>query len=294
MIASFAYMGGLPFLWFTEVRRATPYLRQHYGQAAITFLLLFAVFAAFAVSISVLSYALIFHRSFYEGVHLERHLLTLVRRLSLCWVVFWAFGLALALLGSTREVLLVTALACRRRLVGAGVLILAAVYVAAACVAPFAIHAASLTHDDARPGELYFIYEDLGKVPRWVFTLGLYRMSLAAREHWGADSVVALRLSEDAIRRARAEGRLVVLATHGKADGLLCNGKFVTPTQVARMPAGQKLAYVYLTSCDSGAQKEAWETAFAPAEVVTYDRLTAIVEHAWWLWFDGPEVIRGL
>ena len=293
-LAAACYLGGLPFLWRSIARRGDDFPRRHAGQAAITFLMLFAVFGAFSVSIAVLSYALIFHRDVYEGVHLERHLLTLVRRMTLCWMVFWAFGLALALLGSSREVLLVTRLAGNARLTALGVVLLAAVYLLAACAAPFAIHASSLTRSDAAPGDAYFIYEDLGKVPRWVFTLGFYRISLAAKERWGPGRVVALRLSEEAILRSRAEGRFVFLATHGKADGLLCDGKFVTPEDVSAMPAGEDLAFVYLTGCDSGTQEQAWTGAFAPAKVVTYPRLTAIVEHAWWMWFEGPKIVRAL
>ena len=106
--------------------------------------------------------------------------------------------------------------------------------------------------------------------------------------------MAAPRFAAGTRRRGRAEGGLVVVATHGKADGLLCDGKFVTPEDVSAMPAGEDLAFVYLTGCDSGTQEQAWTGAFAPAKVVTYPRLTAIVEHAWWMWFEGPKIVRAL
>ena len=31
-----------------------------------------------------------------------------------------------------------------------------------------------------------------------------------------------------------------------------------------------------------------------PAEVKTYNRLTAVVEHLWWIWREGPRRIRAL
>ena len=60
------------------------------------------------------------------------------------------------------------------------------------------------------------------------------------------------------------------------------------------MPQSDRLEFVYLTGCDSGAQETAWKNAFAPARVVTYNRLTSVFEHIWWLWVRAPRVVRGL
>ena len=62
----------------------------------------------------------------------------------------------------------------------------------------------------------------------------------------------------------------------------------------AGLPGSGRLRFVYLAGCDSGILREAWEKALAPARVVTQDHLASTLQHVWWLWRDGPRVIRDL
>jgi len=68
----------------------------------------------------------------------------------------------------------------------------------------------------------------------------------------------------------------------------------VSPGNAARYGTGKDLRFVYITGCDSGAQAEAWERQLAPAEVVTFNRLSAWLEHIYWLLFRGADAIRRL
>ncbi len=288
------YLGAAPFFWAARTRRKNAYLRHHFEQALAIFLLLFLLTALFAALVLLLSYTMIHQRALYDQTHPEPHLLTFVRRLYLCWLVFWAYGIGLALFGSTRHMPIVAFIASRRGLRGTAMAVFVVLYGAAALTVPVAAHASLLIRTDERPGEVLLLYEDIGKFPRFLFALGFYNISRTANARWGDGSVVALRLTEEAIQRAVKEGRFVFIGSHGRAQGLLLKTGYVSPEDVKAMGAKSQLQYVYLTSCDSGAQKEAWEDAFAPAEVITYDRYTAVVEHAWWLWFRAPATIRAL
>ena len=294
LIAFSSYFGVVPVLWFLSSHRAKPFIEHHLRQATGIFMLLGVVIVTFAVTIVGLSYALVFEREWYEAVRIEGHMLNFTRKFFLCWLVFWVYGGAAALLGSQQEMPIVRLLTCRKRLLRVTVLLIALAWLAAACVTPFAVHARTLARHDAAPAQVYMLYDDLNKVPRWIFTLGFYRISLAAAEQWGNESIVAVKLTKENIERALRDGRFVFIASHGKAQGLLMNKKWVKPGDVRSMEVNPGIEFVYLTSCDSGAQKKAWEDAFAPAEVVTFDRLTAIIEHAWWMWFRGPEQIAAM
>ncbi len=258
------------------------------------FSMLLFILMAFVLAVLALSYVMLQYRSFYDLIHPEPHTLNITRKLILCWVVFWGFAAILALRGSVSEMPLVAFLSKRRRLIPITAAAWIVVYTTLLALLPLSLHAASLTRQDEAPGTVYLLYEDIDRFPRWLFTLGFYRISLAATERWGHGQVVALRLTQDSLKRALREGRFVFIGSHGMKEGLLLKSGFVLPKDIRKWGVNPKLRFVYLTSCDSGTQKEAWEAAFAPAKVVTYGRLTALLEHIWWLWFKGPDIIRSL
>jgi hypothetical protein len=180
------------------------------------------------------------------------------------------------------------------------------------------IHATSLTRQDDEPAPVYLLYDDMGLIPRGVFNLGFYRITLAATERWGPGSVVVAPLDEQHLQLALNHGKFVFLACHGR-DGDIAtphlrivphplfpgaleqphHGVFVTIRNTdspeepwIALPARQSLQLVYNTACDSGAKAELWEAAFAPAEVKTFDRLSTVAEHIVWLWGEGPDRVR--
>ena len=57
---------------------------------------------------------------------------------------------------------------------------------------------------------------------------------------------------------------------------------------------GPRLRLIYLTACDGGQKATQWEEVFAPAHVISFDRLSAVLEHVYWLWRAGPSEIRAL
>ena len=178
-------------------------------------------------------------------------------------------------------------------LLSAGVDLVAAVD-APIVLAPLAVHANRLVTRDPAQGKVFMLYDDLGRFPRSLFSLAMYRLSLASVYTWGPESAVLLPLGADTIDIAVKQGIFVFIGSHGTARGLLLNGRYYRPEDVPGREAGKGPKYVYLASCDSGAQRTAWEEAFRPAVVKTYDRLTPTLEHLWWLWSEGPEILRRL
>ncbi len=288
------YLFGAPFILPGAARRLTGFRQAHYGAAMGSWFLLCLVLLALVLAVACLSVVMIFARALYERLHLEPYLLDLVWKAFLAWGVVHIFCAVHAAWGWQGRLPLVSWLG-ERPMVRATVRTAAAiVLLLATAVAALGFHATTLTRSDERPGKLYMVYEDNGIVPGWVFSLGMYRMASAASEVFGPGETVLLRISHEHLRRAFREGTVVVVGSHGQAQGLISEKRWFTPLDLKAGEVGQQLRYVYLTGCDSGAQGLDWERVLRPAQVATHDRLTAVVEHVWWMWFTGPELLRDI
>jgi len=291
--AAACYLGLLPLVNLVCGRNSL-FLSHHYRQAAILFGVLLGLIAILAGTLLILSYLLVYHRDFYEGTRLEVHSLGIVRKLFLAWAVFWTFGLGMALFGAARPLPLVHRLARRDRAVRAARIGLGAVYLLILALVPIVIHASSLVPKSRESGAVYMVYEDNRIFPRWLFALAFYPMARAAESTYGPGSAVLLKISRENVAKALAGGRVVFVGSHGTTRGLMLHNDWLLPRDLAALTKNDALKFVYLTGCDSGDQRDAWVDALAPADVVTYDRLSASLEHAWWLWFRGPEKVRAV
>jgi hypothetical protein len=270
-----------------------------------------------------LSYLLVYRRDLYErlpplgGWDGPVRDVLLFAPAFLGWLVAWLGGLLLALFGSRRTLPLIKSIARRPLLLRSAIAGNTSLLAATALTTALALHTSSLTRDDDEPAAAYLLYDDMGVVPRWVMNLGFYRVSLAAQARWGPGSVVVAPLDEHHLRLALRHGRFVFLACHGQAGEITTQGLRITPSPLAEvgatamrglcvandkgddrygqwrfLEAGQDLRFVYNSACDSGSKAGEWEQALAPAEVRTFGRLSAVVEHLLWLWSDGPNRVR--
>ncbi len=288
------YLGVAPLFVCAKKLRSKPFLHHHHSQA-MGLILVGLIFLLVSILLILgISYMMVHFRPVYDAFHPEALLRSFMRKLFIIWATIAAFSIALALVGSCRPVPLIHRLGKKRRVVMAATVLTWVLYIMGATGAFMAWQADRTVRDDPRPGAAYLLFEDNDLFPRCLLSLGFYRVSAAANEKWGQGSVVMLKLSEDSLRRALREGRFVFIGSHGTAQGMIMKEGFVGPEHVLEMEKNAALQFVYLAGCDSGAQRAIWEAAFQPAEVVTHDRLTAVLEHLWWLWIRGPEIVRRL
>ncbi len=292
LVAAAYYCGIAPLLAWT--RRGRPYREHHYAQALAVWFGLLAIGLLYAVVSLFLSYVLVYRRDWYEDTWLEPTLLATVRRGFLCWLVFWAFSVFWALRGSWGAVPLLGRLVRRPWAMTASgigcVLFIATVALTAAATA----HAKSLTREGGTPAKAYMLYDDMGFVPHWIFDLGFYPIALQSTAKWGRDSVVVEPLTRKGLAKAFASGTFVFVLSHGTEEGLYTSKLRIRPANAAPRGANEDLQFVYITGCDSGALAREWERTLAPAKVVTFDRLSAWLEHIWWLLFRGAGVVRSM
>jgi len=55
---------------------------------------------------------------------------------------------------------------------------------------------------------------------------------------------------------------------------------------------GKDLQFVYLSQCYGGRKSAEWQQALAPAEIVTFDRLSTDLEALWWLLVEAPQRLQ--
>jgi hypothetical protein len=288
------YLGSLPFYAFHPGRRSDTFSKFHYGQAASLILALAGLAFTLLITALVLSYLLVHHRDFYEGYQLERYSLGIIRKLFLAWAVFWGFGLCLAATGSTRPMPLLHRIAWRPAIWRAACVVLIGCYGTIGILVPIAFHGETMAPVDHTTGTVQLLYEDNGIFPRWLFLLAFYPMTSRATALWGDGSVAIQRFDRESAARAFAEANIIYLGTHGTEKGLMLKDGWLRPGDLEDITVNPALRFVYLSGCDSGQQRDGWLSALSPAEVVTYDRLSAVLEHVWWLWFRGPEKLKTL
>lgn len=294
LLAISFYLGFAP-IYYCLKRPSHPYIAHHLRQSLALFSMLIAVVILFALFVIAISYTMVYHRTLFEQYHLEPLVLTWTRRLFLCWLVCWGFALALAIARSTNVMPLVGRIMNWAWLLKACVVAVLLFYALVPITILMTLHASTmLTPDHTESPRVIMLYDDVNRYPAWIFHLGFYRMALAAETRWGEGAIVAEKITPERLETAMRQANLIFLGTHGQAQGLLINGKYFTPEDLQVPKRKRQLQYVYLAGCDSGAQRKAWEDTFAPARVITYDRLTAMLEHIWWLWVEGPRVLQSL
>ncbi len=288
-----SYFGLAPFLLPIVARRDDSLAKHHIRQALALFFVLWTLLVVYAAYVGCVSWMLAHRREVYQSIPLFTCNVAFCLS-ALIWVIGWLVGLLLAIVGSDHAIPVVSRLASRRLPVRLSVAATLLAWVATVCIVPMAIYSVSLTRNDEEPAQVYMLYDDIAWVPRWVFTLGFYRISLAAQEHWGAGHVVVAPLSRESLNRAIHHGRFVFVGSHGGGlRGIALpfgggEGSIYTPSDAQRAGPGRGLQFIYFTACDGGRANYLWESALYPAEVVTFNRLSAVIEHAYWPWFEGP------
>jgi len=60
------------------------------------------------------------------------------------------------------------------------------------------------------------------------------------------------------------------------------------PSLIRGAMCGKDLQFVYLSQCYAGTKSAEWRHALAPADIVTYDRLSTDLECLWWMMVEAP------
>jgi len=287
------YIGLAPVVCIDRKMRGSAYWKTHVTQALNLWALLGITGIFLTLSVLALSVLMVYHRELLDARTGEVWILSLGRKCLLVWSVFWLYSVWRCLWGSSKAVPFLGILARYPFLHRIGIVTVSFLFCVVLLTVPMTLNAECLASQDPSRGKTFMLYDDLGMFPRPLFSLAMYRLSRESVRRWGPGTAVLLPLNRDTLNLAVQHGTFVFVGSHGTAAGLLLSGEMYRPEDVPQK-SNSSLRYVYLASCDSGAQRKAWEEAFSPATVQTYDRLTPTLEHLWWLWTKGPALLREL
>ncbi len=293
LLASTAYFAITPFHRLFRVSRNDPFVRAHQSLALAMLLLPFLIVSMWLLHLAIEVYLVRSHPVFATQYRPESALrIASIAGLGL-WGLGSSVGVVAALSGSTLSLPAFGRLSRCSRYVRVASIGNAIAIALVALIAGLAIHAGMLTREDVTPAPVYFLYDNEGFefLGTWGPKLFCYPAARVATERWGAKSVVVAPISAENVWTAITHGRLVVLISHGKG-GTIClsDGQFILPVSIGTH--GHDLQFVYISACYAGEKASEWERKFAPAKIVTYDRLSSPLEHLWWLWFDAPDLLR--
>jgi hypothetical protein len=294
LLAVGCYLGLGPLLSLVGRWRNDVYSRHHRPQALITVLLLFLLALGLPIYFSIEAY-LVRH---YPRPYMPDLTTVFLPGLGL-WGLFSVAGIGMSLAGSTRSIPVVGRLGRSRWLTRLACVANSLLLTFVVLVIGLTVHATSLARGDAVPAPVYFLYdgrdyEFLGPWGPHLNALFCYRIARVAQERWGPGSVVVAPLTVDNFRTAITHGRFAVLTGHGSLGAVqTVDAWTVWPNFPATFATpGKDLQYVYISACCGGEKAPEWEQRFAPAQVVTFNRLSTGGEHLWWLWFEAPDRLR--
>ena len=175
------------------------------------------------------------------------------------------------------------------------------------------IKANKIVNQSVNPAEVYILYNGnfatpfgISKFPEAIFKIGMYPIIREASIRWGVQSVKVIPLTFINFTEALNNGKLIYLATHG-VDGYIYmeDNPFIgiipkdyeqlEPVEIQEMlQQHDNLQFVYIAACFAGNADPSWEEFFAPAQVISFNRISWVIEHVYWIWVDGPRVIQSL
>jgi len=291
--ALFYLLGGWLILRAPDPKRS-PLAYHSFQLAQGLFFLLLCIGVSFLATAGVLTFLIVNARNLYEGWHLELYTLSFFRKVMIVWLVFWAYACVQILRGQIAPLPLVPFFVQKPTCMVVSRIVWRSLLAVGLVVSAVAWHASRMASSRVLDQPVVFLYEDGDRFPRALFALAFYPALRAARARFGENAAAVVHVSRESVREALKTAQFLFIGSHGQAQGMLLRDGWLSPDEVKTWPRTSRLQFVYMTSCDSGVQRKRWEDAFAPARVVTYDRLTTVWEHTWWLVWDAPEIIASL
>lgn len=288
-------MGSIPFHWLYNTIHQRDYRREfHYLQAIALNLLFYYSLIVFATCFIIHNLLFYFNHNLAIIIPMELSFYILGTLLFI-YFFLWLEGIIAALIGYVPKIPLYLLVISKNARVGCSIFLITIRHILVILMISLIIHSSQITQLEVEKAEIYMLYDDMGYIPREVFTSGFYLESLAARNRWGENSVVIAPLTKETLNYAVSNGHLVYIASHG-ANGCiqLQSSKLFWPHNLEGAHISSTLQYVYLSGCETGLLHDEWENALMPAHVKTFDRLSATMEHIYWLIVEGPKVINSL
>lgn len=287
------YLGFAPVIGVFKSAKKDDWLYIHIKQSIILWSWFFILLLVIVIFISLLSFLVVYLPDFYQNWDIELWFISISRKLFLCWLVFLLFGFGSAILNSTRLLPFINFWIKSKWLFlySKSVNIILIFFVTLFSLINF--YAYYLMYNERNIPKVYVLYDNLDYLPQCIFNIGFLPIITTGCSVYGKGGVALRVIDKESFKESLKNAEIIFVASHGMEEGMLSRKGVIKPEDIQKMDVNEHLKFVYLSACKTGAQKEVWERAFRYAKVLTYKRMTATFEHAWWFWKNGPKVIRG-
>jgi len=291
-ILTVSYFGLAPFLCLFQKRIREDFIKFHIKQSLVLWFWLILLLLFLSGCILLLTLIVVRFPDFYQNWEVESWFLSISRKLLLCWFVFLVFGLGCAFMKSAKPLPFVSFWLRHKTLFFVSKFADAVFVLFVLFLFVINIYSCLLMYPQAREPKVYVLYDNLDYLPQWIFNIGFFPIIKSGSEVYGKGNVALRVVSKESLFESLRNAEIVFIASHGTEEGILSREGFIRPEDIQEIEVNKKMKFVYLSGCKGGEQKEMWSKVFAPAKVLTYKRMTATFEHAWWFWRYGPMVIH--
>lgn len=289
------YLGMAPFTYGVVRKKYSSFYENHFKQSSLLWSLLGLILFFSLAAILALSLIMKYYDGWAASPLAEGLLLSFLRKALLIWLVLWAFGVWQCLMGEKRPILIsIGYLAQQRWIITVGngfLLVVLGVCFGAMC---FVIRTEHLLAKDVTHAKTFLLYDDLGFIPRPFFSLAMARMVSASSKKWGPGTAILLLTTRANLDHAFQYGDFIFVGSHGTSEGLLLKDGYYRPADVPEQARHKQPLFLYFASCDSEEQRQGWINTLAPKHIKTFKGFVPTLQHLWWLWTQGPHVLKNL
>ncbi|MGC8847149.1 MAG: hypothetical protein ACP5QY_15015, partial [Candidatus Hydrogenedens sp.] len=285
--------GFAPVLDIFPSNRKNNFLYLHIRQSIILWSWLFLIVLFIGVFALLLSFLVVYFPDFYQNWDIELWFISITRKILLCWLIFFIFGFGSALLSSVHLLPFIASWMKNKWLLLFSKFVNTLLIIIVSFIGVINIYAYFLLYPRENVPKVYVLYDNLDYLPQCIFNIGFFRIITTGCYIYERGGVALRVVDKESFAESLKNAEIIFVASHGWEEGMLSHEGIIKPEDIQKMEINKHLKFIYLSACKSGAQREAWERVLSPAKVLTYKRMTATFEHAWWFWKNAPRVIRG-
>jgi len=294
ILCSFLYTGFAPVAYLLRYHQKSDFTNHHIRHALAS---------AFAMHVTLLTIIILRIPLIQLGIHREDIYFAIrVDTIQPIFIItafgilvlLTGFSIVYALRGKSGKVFILNRISMQPWLPISMAVIFTVCLVLLLTIAYFAYYSLSITPQHNNDAKVFMLYDDRGFIPRWLCTLIFLPVTNKTIEVDG-NSVCVCKLTPESLKEAFSKGKFVFLATHGAGPGMIyANGQIYKADDALRVSDGNHPFFIYLTGCSVSKDNNSWAEAFPRAEVISFDRWSAGLEHALWLYSEGPEKLASV
>lgn len=295
ILCAFIYMGVAPVAYLFRYHHKSDFTRHHTTHALSSSFIMQVTFLLFLVLYILTILLGIFREDIYYAIRLEivKSILFILTFSTL--LILTAISMFYAVKGKSTRVPILSRVSQKTWMPAFTLLLSLVFFLVLLLIILLSCYSLSITPQSSNNAKVYMIYEDADFFPRWIFTLGFLPVTRRASIVLGLNSMCVCKWTDDTFKQAFSKGKFIFLATHGAGPGMIyANSQVYKATDALIASDGNQPHFIYISACSLGKDDDSWNRIFPKSEIVSFDRWSAVLEHMWWLYSEGPDKLESL